>query len=380
MLSLVEAQGAERHVFVVKLFSFLKDGHHGVDVFFIISGFLMGRIITRNSFSYRAFVRARIIRVYPAFFLSLVVCAYYYSRQYGLNVNTKDFIGNMLFLNAVNEFNVIPYNSVSWSLGYEFAFYLIIPSALLFPAIPQRFKAATALGLVIAFIPLPFIRMTGMFAGYFIASWSDETLKKVGRLPVWPPLLAYSAIVLLKRANLISYMEFYYSFLVLGGLLFVQIAFGENRLSRLFQAPILRVLGTISYSFYLLHYACIIVAFEHITPKGLPVGLSFVVLTISSLSLAIACAFLSWHMFERPYFGKKGKNASSTPRVKDVPDAVDILVSRSLIPVGVEVEVVAATDAGRRKSLPINPGDNALKRRADVIRPSGTLVPADASE
>ena len=104
------------------------------------------------------------------------------------------------------------------------------------------------------------------------------------------------------------------------------------------------------------------------------------VLTISSLSLAIACAFLSWHMFERPYFGKKGKNASSTPRVKDVPDAVDIPVSRSLIPVGVEVEVVAATDAGRRKSLPINPGDNALKRRADVIRPSGTLVPADASE
>ena len=58
----------------------------------------------------------------------------------------------------------------------------------------------------------------------------------------------------------------------------------------------------------------------------------------------------------------------------------DILVSRSLIPVGVEVEVVAATDAGRRRSLPINPGDNALKRRADVIRPSGTLVPADASE
>src|SRR5262249_57804279 len=56
----------------IRCLYFLSDGHHGVDVFFIISGFLMGRIVMESrQFSYGSFIWRRFLRIYPAFLASL---------------------------------------------------------------------------------------------------------------------------------------------------------------------------------------------------------------------------------------------------------------------------------------------------------------------
>lgn len=60
--------------FWMRVVAYFQDGDHGVDVFFIISGFLMARIVLADGrgFSYAQFLGNRVRRIYPAFLVSLV--------------------------------------------------------------------------------------------------------------------------------------------------------------------------------------------------------------------------------------------------------------------------------------------------------------------
>lgn len=55
----------------MRFVAYLADGNHGVDLFFLISGFLMARIVLAEgrSFSYVGFIASRVKRIYPAFAL-----------------------------------------------------------------------------------------------------------------------------------------------------------------------------------------------------------------------------------------------------------------------------------------------------------------------
>jgi peptidoglycan/LPS O-acetylase OafA/YrhL len=54
-------------------------GFIGVDIFFVISGFLISRIILKelneNCFSFSDFYRRRIVRIFPALLITLLLCA-----------------------------------------------------------------------------------------------------------------------------------------------------------------------------------------------------------------------------------------------------------------------------------------------------------------
>ncbi|WEI23464.1 acyltransferase [Acinetobacter bereziniae] len=71
-------------------------GFLGVDVFFVISGYLMSKIIIenleKNSFSFINFYLARITRIFPALFFVVIVmtiCGWFFSFQKILNYLPK---------------------------------------------------------------------------------------------------------------------------------------------------------------------------------------------------------------------------------------------------------------------------------------------------
>ncbi len=108
-------------------------GSFGVDIFFVISGYIMARICDGNA-SY--FLRRRLIRIVPPYWaLTLLVFALAWKlpRLTGTTRTTpRELAESLLFIPFVKETGIFrPVLFVGWSLNYEMFFYLMIAAALL---------------------------------------------------------------------------------------------------------------------------------------------------------------------------------------------------------------------------------------------------------
>jgi exopolysaccharide production protein ExoZ len=57
-----------------KILYWLFRSHHGVSLFFLLSGFLIMKVALSKDFHYGTFLGKRALRIYTAFILALVVC------------------------------------------------------------------------------------------------------------------------------------------------------------------------------------------------------------------------------------------------------------------------------------------------------------------
>lgn len=123
--------------------TFITGGFIGVDIFFVISGFLITRIIFESlklgSFSFIEFYMRRILRIFPALFLVLLttfLCGWFFLladeyKQLGLHVaGGSAFISNFILWSESGYFDIntdIKPLMHLWSLGIEEQFYIIYP-------------------------------------------------------------------------------------------------------------------------------------------------------------------------------------------------------------------------------------------------------------
>lgn len=126
---------------------FVGGGFAGVDVFFVISGYLMSKIIinglTRNSFSLLEFYGRRLQRIVPALLvliLALTLAGFfiYFPDTYQLNEQNAAasilFISNIVYWKGAGYFAEASDTNIllhTWSLSVEWQFYLIYPVILL---------------------------------------------------------------------------------------------------------------------------------------------------------------------------------------------------------------------------------------------------------
>ena len=113
-------------------YSLATIGHAGVDIFFVLSGYLIYAAALKPNLSYTIFIKRRIERIYPTF---LVVLATYIVGSYmapersripeGLIPATVYIFQNIAMLPGL--FAITPMITVAWSLSYEFAYYLFTP-------------------------------------------------------------------------------------------------------------------------------------------------------------------------------------------------------------------------------------------------------------
>jgi exopolysaccharide production protein ExoZ len=304
----------------LRLFYFISDGKHGVDLFFVISGFLMARIVLlRPNFSYVSFVRDRILRIYPAFLASLVLTTMYacwFLGAYGWTFEIWRFIGNLFFLNAFPSLGVPPYNAVTWSLAYEFGFYLAIP-ILLFSSRPfGRVGAAIALlvcySTVVCFLSSQryfadgFLRAIVLFAGAVLGSCSDENLQKAAKfIPTWLAIAAFTLCNAINTLEATSALPREILLIVGIVLLFVKAVFGGGSfLTRLASVRIFQFLGTISFSIYLLQILAMnVTLFTLLAMLQIEnAWMSTIAFITLSSGILLLLATASYLMFEAPYF------------------------------------------------------------------------------
>ena len=124
-----------------------KGGFIGVDIFFVISGYLIGRIITTDiyngRFSLRAFYTKRIKRILPALLsvcLFTVLIGYYLFSPVLFNKLIVNGLSSILFFSNYFYSGNIGYFETgtqlnplihTWSLSVEEQFYLLFPLSLL---------------------------------------------------------------------------------------------------------------------------------------------------------------------------------------------------------------------------------------------------------
>lgn len=141
----------------------IKGGFIGVDIFFVISGFLISNIIfvslTRNSFNFSEFYIRRINRIFPALLLVLISCFVFgwftliadEYKQLGKHIaGGGGFISNFVLWNESGYFDKAGETKPLlhlWSLSIEEQFYLVWP-LLLWLAWKQQFNLLTVAFLV----------------------------------------------------------------------------------------------------------------------------------------------------------------------------------------------------------------------------------------
>lgn len=128
----------------------LFTGQAGVDIFFVISGFIMGTVDHRVSAW--NFIIKRVERIVPLYwFVTTIICigaiAGVFSR---LSIDINTIIKSLLFIPYFNpEGQVWPIVVPGWSLNVEMLFYAIFAAGLLAGA-PIRFACAVLLALAMA--------------------------------------------------------------------------------------------------------------------------------------------------------------------------------------------------------------------------------------
>ena len=129
-------------------FKFIPGGWLGVDIFFVISGFLISNIIiselNEKKFSFKNFYRKRVRRIIPALFSTLLITIplawnYLYPTallNYGKSLLSSVFFYSNYYFNTIDFYNSEPSKFFpllhTWSLAIEEQFYLILPGMLFF--------------------------------------------------------------------------------------------------------------------------------------------------------------------------------------------------------------------------------------------------------
>jgi peptidoglycan/LPS O-acetylase OafA/YrhL len=308
----------------------------GVDLFFVLSGYLLGGILLEQRHSarfFRVFYARRGWRTLPLYTVLVTVGAGValvgYDRWNPVLRETLPWWSYVTMTQNVTRATHAAYGSVftapTWSLALEEQFYLVLPW-LIWATPTHRVPLFSAVALVCApvlraaaatsSVADPYtaayawplgradVLASGVFVAWLVRHWRcDEWGRWLSAAAASAALLAVA--VMLADPPLSIYVVVVYSALAVCygvALLRLVTATHASTLSRLCRLDWLRWTGTRAYGIYLLHIP--VVHAVHWAAFGRPIlgghGLSSAVASAIALMLSLWLAHLSWSRFEYP--------------------------------------------------------------------------------
>lgn len=312
-------------IFFYAGFEVFQGGFIGVDIFFVISGYLITSIliseISDGTFSILNFYERRARRILPALFLVMMCClpfAWIWMQAREFNDFAQSFVAvsffasNILFWRQSNYFSAAAEEKPllhTWSLAVEEQFYILFPLFLLlalrFGRNPTFWAVAGMAGVSLAlaewgsrnytiasFYLLP-TRAWELFAGSLAALYlqgrqahNSNLLAVLGLLTI-----LVSIVVFDKHFPLPSLLI---GLPVLGTVLIILFTRGNTVAHLLGASPFVSI-GLISYSVYLWHQP--LLAFARVRTEQHPLIGAHVLFGLASFPLA----YLSWKYVEAPF-------------------------------------------------------------------------------
>jgi len=290
-----------------RLVFWLYRSHHGVFLFFVLSGYLIARMWRiPEVMRYGHFAWRRTLRIYPAFLVAFAASLVF---AYGSGTWTPPdwprVIGNLLLLNGAPASAVAPFNIVTWSLFYEMTFYLGFPLVVL--SLRNRVAIAVT-GLVVPIVAAAVgadtlvlcwsLLFTGVALAYAGEAWP--------RIPGVVVIAAYLAITTLAALDALPAMAAIIAFGGVAAAIVASCVRGANVVARVFETAPLRALGRVSYSFYLVHWMIVVLVARAVESASATMAVATIFAGGFALSAAAATAL--WWVAERPYFASARQN------------------------------------------------------------------------
>ncbi|HEX8666674.1 MAG TPA: acyltransferase [Beijerinckiaceae bacterium] len=292
----------------------------GVDVFFVISGFIMVHAsapLFGTEGAGRIFLARRIARIVPVYWavttlylaIALAVPALLNAELLGWG----HVVASYLFIpTARPDGNVQPLYGLGWTLNYEMFFYILFAVAVAWPrrravpALAAVLIGLVAVGLLLRPLPQPLGFWTdpivlefvyGMALGYFHA-------KGIRLGPVARALLGGAAILaLIAVASRLGIWTIPYRALAYGlpaAMLVAAVALGRERRNEGRLANIGAAVGDASYALYLIHPFAIRAGREVVWRSGLGGVIGPWTFVVLALAASVLAAVVVYRLFERP--------------------------------------------------------------------------------
>ncbi|MBD3327923.1 acyltransferase family protein [Candidatus Peregrinibacteria bacterium] len=317
----------------LNLTAFAKAGHIGLDIFFVLSGFLIFRSIYKNGMNKEYFQR-RILRIAPIYYVALFVVIFLMHPDLLTNTAGRwDIFTHLLFIHSFDANTYYGINPVLWSLSVELLFYLFLPAFFILSRKKSYLILLYAIAMILgAYVYRDymstfnealdstdkivftenFIGRLDQFAFGIIASWAciklniENNWKKlitivIGGIGLW--LVFYGLNIFAELGG--SFREVYHlhmflhSLIALGTALFLYaIANTYSIIQKIVDNWILKFFGIISYSFYIWHFIIIeqLVNLETLSSKEI---------FIYSLLSVTALSAVTYYLIEKPALAKK---------------------------------------------------------------------------
>jgi len=311
-------------------FEWFSGGFIGVDIFFVISGYLITTIIIEEienkKFSIVNFYERRARRILPALFTVLIlstISAWVLLSDTSLNKYGNALIGVTLFLSNFVFWREQGYFDESaelnpllhtWSLAVEEQYYLLFPIFLL---LVWRFGKEKVFWMIVAMAAISMLisewgwrntptanfylahsRAWELFAGSIAAFIIQK--RGVQKNEVLS-LLGISAVVfsMFTYDNSTPFPSFYTLLPVIGVALLILFADKETLVARMLSNKLIVGIGLISYSAYLWHVP--LFAYTRIITNEIELenGLSLILIALTFIG-----AFVSWRYIEKPFRDK----------------------------------------------------------------------------
>jgi peptidoglycan/LPS O-acetylase OafA/YrhL len=314
-------------------FELFSGGFVGVDVFFVISGYLITTIliedIENDRFSLLNFYERRARRILPALFFVMFVCIPF-AWMWMLPSQMKDFsqslvavslfASNVLFWRESGYFDAAAEEKPllhTWSLAVEEQYYVLFP---IFLFLAWRYGKNRVFWMIVVMAAISLLlsewgwrnkatanfylaptRAWELFAGSIAAFivqkrgvQKNDPLSLLGLAAIVFSIFAYDEST--------PFPSVYALVPVLGVVLLVLYADKNTLAAKLLNTKAFVWIGLISYSSYLWHQP--LFAFARIKSEGLPSEYLMIFLSVASVSLA----YVSWRFIETPF--RKGKYVS----------------------------------------------------------------------
>lgn len=312
-------------------------GWSGVDVFFVLSGFLITGILVRGKGSaagpyFRNFYMRRSLRIFPLYYLVMFALLFVLERP-GTTGGEK--LSYLLYYQNIRyalfgEATLDPARLITWSLAIEEQFYLVWPALVW--CVSERTLRRVCVVMIVAAIALRFVLIGNDFDGtHFLTPCRMDALAVGALLAVTPPPRAWFGVVAtaLGVGGLIatayatgnstpeSFGQQKWGLLaaLLLGVGLLTLARAVKSLEPLFTLRPLRSLGKYSYCIYLTHFLVIeLVAAQVLQQEAAVIAgwreqFSPEVLVVAFTTLCCGAswllAFASWHLFEKWFLALK---------------------------------------------------------------------------
>jgi peptidoglycan/LPS O-acetylase OafA/YrhL len=304
-------------------------GWAGVDLFFVLSGFLISRILQQAGSPHylKTFYARRTLRIWPLYFSVLLFAFISYQLFHPGERDAPSWWAYALFVQnfAVPDFGYYPLQP-TWSLAIEEQFYIVWP--LLILKMPRRTLAAF---LLIMFASLPWIRhltmlitddpfrvyvytfcrLDGLVIGSLIALYiSSATFERRRLLMASIGCSVLGALGALKTIGLQDGslqgepLLFTSLALMFGGVLGIVLA-TQHVAHGFLESSLLRCIGRISFGLYLLQFPAFAVVEKIFSKLGVSTTTWSVAATFFKYVVLGSLALASWHFLEKPCLSLK---------------------------------------------------------------------------